>query len=465
MFDLSERLRANLDSRGLWPEGGRLLVAVSGGVDSVCLARELAALTGSPGLKLAIGHADHGLRPESTADAEWVAGLSAELGTSFFTARLPVAEEAALSGESIEMAARRLRHQFLARAARAFGADSIALGHHRDDQAELFFLRLLRGAGSEGLGGMAWRSRSTADRALWLIRPFLDVERAELARWAAAAGWEHREDLTNNDRGILRNWVRLELLPRIAAERAPGIWATAARCAELLRDDAEFVRQTAERWLARPGGRVFSGLPIAVQRAVVRQQLWAAGLEADWQLVESLRTSPGRISTGIETWVSCGAGRLVVEKLPVPDTSARERGPLSVSLDQAAGEFAGGSLTIEWRRLARGPRYPSRGARPGREWFDASRVGSRVVFRPADPGDRFRPLGFTQAAGVKDLLVNRKIAAADRRLRWLATTGDGEIFWIEGLPPGERFKVDLSTRSWLRWSWQRRPQTPPQVSP
>ena len=222
-----------------------LCVAVSGGADSVALLHSLVRLRAWLGAKppfgLAAAHFHHGIRgAEADADAAFVADLCASLRVPLATGRGDVPAEAARTGESEEMAARRLRRAFLAETAVARGAEAVATGHTLDDQAELFFLRLKRGASARGLSGMR-PFEPASGSAPARLRPFLRVRHAALADWLRADGLAWREDSTNGADGADRNRVRHRVLPAVLDAFGPSFLATLARSMDLLRDDADLL--------------------------------------------------------------------------------------------------------------------------------------------------------------------------------------------------------------------------------
>src|SRR5580658_4177539 len=165
--------------------GQKILAAVSGGVDSMVLLHALKISSAARRWKLIVAHFNHGLRGRaSDADEAFVRKAAAALKLSFVAGRADSKKYAKGSKLSIEMAGRKLRHEFLANAAQERKIKCVALAHHADDQVELFFLRLLRGAGGSGLAGMKWRSPSPVDKRITLIRPLLDYSKAELERFA-----------------------------------------------------------------------------------------------------------------------------------------------------------------------------------------------------------------------------------------------------------------------------------------
>lgn len=453
LHPLVELAHSALRRHRLWPERGPLVVAVSGGLDSVVLLRVLSQLGPAAGVPLVIAHANHGLREEAEAEAAFVAHLATQYALPLICERLPVRAAAGKSRESIEMTARRLRHAFLVRAAEAYRAQRIAVAHHAGDQAELFLLRLLRGAGGGGLGGMRPCSPSPADPRFELVRPFLEVSRDLLRDYAAVHGITHCEDASNADVRIPRNRVRHKLLPLLRREYSPAVDTLLLRTGELLGAEAEFVQGEARRWLQASRRRPFGSLAIALQRAIIREQLWALGHAADFELVERLRLHPESVAVGPEKTLQLSAGHLDSTSRRPPSFSSAE---LPVSLEAHSGQFQFGAAEIIWNRT-RSSAAPPRRPPPGRELFDAATVGPNITVRHWRPGDRFRPLGLPGPAKLQDLFVNRKIPAARRRELVVATTSAGEIFWVEGLPPGELFKVSAATTQRLRLTWRRAP--------
>lgn len=440
-----------------------MLVAVSGGVDSMVLLHLLAGQAAGRGWQLAVAHFNHRLRGRaSAADAAFVRAAVQALGWHCHNGAGDVRAHARQHGESVEMAARTLRHRFLARTARRLNCTHIALAHHADDQAELFFVRLLRGAGSAGLGGMAEVNPSPADAALTLVRPLLGVPKAALVAYAQAHGIRFREDASNASPDIIRNRIRHRLLPLLRAEFQPALDTVLARVMTTLAAEAEVTGAAAARWwrVRRPA---FARLPVAVQRACLAEALLRAGCEPGFDLIEKLRTQP-------DVPVTIRPGEQVCR---APTATAKTNGPLllvepvaSVAppappaprrLSLAAGgtaRLAFGAVRLELRRL-RGATLPPHQA--GVEFFDAAALGSHLTLRHWLPGDRFQPLGLAAPAKLQDLFTNAKIPRAERSQRVVAVAADGRICWVEGLRIGEAFKLTGATKFRWRLAWQRLP--------
>ena len=206
-------------------------LAVSGGADSTALAVVLAALQREHGFRAVILHVDHGLRPDSAADARFVKRLARELGLPFHGTRVQVVRA---RGESLEMAARRERLAFFARMVRRLKLDAIATGHHADDVAETFLMRLARGSGAAGLAGL---KRISHVNGITFIRPLLDLRDTELRDFLRRQNIAWREDATNSDTSILRNKVRHVVLPWLKANFDPRLTEHICKSAAILRGD------------------------------------------------------------------------------------------------------------------------------------------------------------------------------------------------------------------------------------
>jgi len=416
--------------------------------------------------QLTVAHFNHRLRGRSSdADEKLVGKTAAAMGLSAVVGRADVKRFTGKSKLSIEMAARKLRHEFFARAAKQRGIPTVVLAHHADDQVELFFLRLLRGAGGEGLAGMKWSAPSPVDGALTLVRPLLDVTKAELREFARENKIRFREDATNALLAAPRNRIRNELLPLLRKKYQPGLAKTVLRLMGIAGAEAEFVSQTARRWLKETGrngppGRprtprrgvpTFANLPVAVQRKVLQIGLAETGVISEFELVEQLREAPGKfVSVGSNLSAARdGAGRIELRSPSAPAFNASE---LKLKLQGRSGRAGFGGLKFRWAvRSFSGLR--GRSPHPA-EFFDADKIGGQIMLRHWRPGDRFQPIGSKSAVKLQDWFVNQKVPRARRHQLVVAATESGEIFWIEGLRIGEHFKLTAQTKRRLTWRWQ-----------
>lgn len=280
MTSLAAAVVRSLRDLGTPRPGETVVVALSGGADSVALLDALHETGRRQGFRVVAAHLDHGLRSSSATDAAFCRNLCGRFGVPLHVGTADVRGRAARDGAGLEAAAREERYAFLHLVAESETASAIALAHTRDDQAETFLLRLLRGAGSAGLGAMRMRAGR-------LIRPLLEVGRQEVLEHLRAHGLEWREDETNADMRFARNRVRHELLPYLERHFNPGVRETLARTAALLSDEHEGVAERARelyRQASRRGpegvlldGAMLSGAPRPLARQVVRAALLEAG--------------------------------------------------------------------------------------------------------------------------------------------------------------------------------------------
>jgi tRNA(Ile)-lysidine synthase len=425
-------------------------------MDSVVLLDLLHRLARDEGWRLRVAHFNHGLRAtEADRDEAWVRALAARYGLPCIGGRAAVAREALAQGISREMAGRRLRHIFLARAARDWDAARVALGHQADDQAETVLLRLLRGSGGEGLGAMGWQSPSPADPGVMLVRPLLGTTRAAIERYARGSGLTWREDRSNADCRIPRNRVRRELVPFLRKRFQPALEAVLCRAADVVGAEADYVIGVAERWRARRVRTGFERLHPAVQRQVLRLELLALGIVPGFDCIEHLRTAAGTPwPVGSGRWVAHdGRGSAGWVEGSALGFASAER---AIELAGRAGSVEFDGVQVRWHRVRRAgvDRLPPTA---GQETFDAARVGRLVVLRHWRPGDRFQPCGMPAPARLQDLFTNAKVPRSERHRRLLGVTEAGEVFWVEGLRIGESSRVRPATRTWLIWRWERAP--------
>lgn len=285
----------------------KIVVAVSGGADSLALADLLFRSRQKFGLQLCIAHYEHGLRGQiSMDDAEFVGRFAENLGLEFFCEHGDVKKFAAENKISIETAARKLRYNFLDRVRRKKNFDAIALAHHANDQAETILMRLLRGATSSGLAAMKFEFDS-AEYGL-LLRPLLRFKKFELESYCAGRGIVPRVDATNFETDATRNKIRLELLPALAKFN-PNIVDTLCRFAEVTAEETDFIDVEVKKFFPQVVTNQreilrgeFLKLHKTLQRAVVKKFLAATTGVEDFGFVhfESVRKVLEKGLAGVE---------------------------------------------------------------------------------------------------------------------------------------------------------------------
>lgn len=464
MPSLLSRVIGTIREHDLAPAGASVLAAVSGGSDSVALASLLRDAEQAGALRLvALAHFDHGLRgAASEADARFCAELAARLERPLEIGRGDVRALACARRLSLEDAARRARYAFLEEARARVGADRIAVGHTRDDQAETFLLRILRGAGTRGLAGIRPRRGP-------VIRPLLDCRREELRQYLAERGLTYCEDCTNEDRQIPRNRLRHEVLPLLRRFFNPALDATLAREASIAREDAAFLDQLADEAYARviqeSPGELRIGLaalgrePRPLARRIVHRALGvlAGGRFVGYEHVDAV-------------WRVCQEGGRVdapgqyAERIG-HEVVLKERPPRAVRLRQAPGErgetFAyrltvPGTVEVPESacRISATPAAPAELSGIDRSAFAgggpaalvaAEALTDGLVVRSREAGDRFRPAGLTGHQKLQDFLVNRKVPRRNRDRVPLVVDAENRIIWVAGHRLAEEFRVTDQT--------------------
>lgn len=434
----------------LFRPGGRVLVAVSGGPDSVALLHLLVRMRSEWHLHLGVAHFDHGLREAAREEARFVTGLARNLNLPVYLGLGDVRQLARKQKISLQMAARRLRLDFLEEVRQDHAYDHLALGHTADDQVELFFLRLLRGAGAEGLKGM-WPRTSEG-----VVRPLLAVGKEVVLAWLKAENLPYCQDQSNLSRNYLRNRVRLDLLPGLLRDYNPRLKSAVWRMMALLQEDervlAEAARQAWEqvgRWLT-PELAVLSiprleELPSGLRNRVLRLTLGRFRGPRDLgraQVQALLDLARSRRSGGCLAWGHCQVARAGAELHFFPTLPAPLSRPSAVLPGEGIVEHHSG-----WRLQAKSlaePLADSGPVLPATVWVDKGEVAFPLKLRGLLPGDRFWPAGAPGVKKMQDFLVDAKVP------RWLrphlpVITSRSRIIWVPGLRVAE--PVKLSSRS------------------
>jgi tRNA(Ile)-lysidine synthase len=445
-------LIATVRRQRLFREGETVVVAVSGGADSVALLDILARLD-LECLKLVVAHLNHCLRGEaSDGDEAFVAGLAAGYGLPFASKRVDVAALAKASKLSLEDAGRQARYSFFAQTAEIHGATSIAVAHHLDDQAETVLMRLLRGAGGAGLSGMA------SIKGL-LKRPLLQVCRADIERYLRARGITFRTDATNADPAILRNSIRHELLPRLRSYN-PNISQRLAATAEILASDQELLEELTDAAflrLAEPGpdGVVLRAEGLCEEKRGLRLRLYRRALSelrgdlrriglTHLEAIDALLLSP-RPNASLNLPAGClvkrSYGALLFRKCGVLEPA------WEIAIDGAGGYDLPSGRRLQVRQIPRPSELDPGGASVA--FLDPERAPFPWRVRSFLPGDRLAPLGMKGVKKVKDVFINGKVPLAERRLAPVIVSGD-RIVCIVGVKMGDYAKVSAETGSVVR---------------
>ena len=449
--------------------GRPLVVAVSGGPDSLALLLGLMAVPEAVRPSLRVAHFSHGLRPVAQRrDAALVEEVAARWGLPVVRGSADVAAHAREERRSLEEAGRRLRYAFLARTAQECGAGAVALGHTLDDQAETVLLRIVRGAGLRGLGAMRewtpWLDTPSGVGTV-LLRPLLEVSRAETLAVCAEAKVIPAQDATNRSMVFSRNRVRRRVLPELErlnpqVRHALARLASSAQADEALlepqaRSAVEGQESRCDRGFGWPR-RVLAALPPPLL-ARVFQGAWetlrgpgAALSRLHLEAMEALLTGPsGRrltLPAGMRFSVEYGRCTLgpAVPATPLPEEGVELHVPGSAQV---------GPWLVE---VQRSPSFPNR-KDPWTAAMDGETLGGPLAVRRRRPGDRFHPLGMDGPKRLQDFLVDEKVPRWERDAVPLVVGARG-IAWVVGHRVAAWAAVTPATREAVVISFRRREQ-------
>jgi tRNA(Ile)-lysidine synthase len=440
-----QRFIKAIKSHRLLNVGDRVIVAVSGGADSVALLDLLLAIQKPYLLDLIVAHLNHNLRGEqSDADAEFVRLLAEHHQLRFVSKKIPD-EETSARRDNLEDWARRWRYEFLCECAEGHLAQRVAMGHTMNDQAETLLMRLIRGSGTLGLGAMPPKRNDL------FIRPLLYVERREIQSYLVARGLTWREDSTNQDARLLRNRLRHELLVELRDRYNPRIVQALSSAAEILREDAEVIQSYTAALFAQnshfDGHRVvwearrLLSYPVGLQKNLIRHSLLQLREVAGSSTVGSILSllQNGKSGKVFETaTVRCRREfRTLILERPEPfPFEAKYRYALGIPSDVQVAQ-TGTRFLASLDPVAVSEQTLNR-------WefsLDRAALGRGFLIRNCEPGDTYWVPGSHSSLRVSQWLARRKVPKG-LRLTWPVITLDGKIICVKDFP----FSTDTVVR-------------------
>ena len=468
--NMLKTVRKTIENFGMLERGDHLLVAVSGGPDSVALLQALFRLSADYQLHLTAAHLNHGLRgDEAKSEQEFVRGLCAGMGITCICKTVDLQMLRKGSGKSLEEIGREERYRFLLAAAERCGARKIATGHHRDDQAETVLINLIRGSGLEGLKGIR------PVRNGQIIRPLLQVRRGKILEFLNREGLAYAVDSSNLSPVFLRNKVRNELIPELAARYNPKIVEGLCHMAEIVRGEDDYLqavaRQVLQQWGIVPGTAEtllplapFQELHEAIQRRIVKHLLEAvspSGNGIGYRHIEAvltiLRSSSQRHTTlhlprlicvdreGGVLSIRRVSGRQVRRSLNEEKLASSYSHPVEVP-GMVHLNVIGRNIRFE---VIDKPGLEEMKNRPGVAFMDFERIAPPLILRNHRPGDRIEPLGMSGMKKVKSYFIDRKIPYLLRNAIPLLVD-DRSVVWIAGERISDRVKVTERTKKVLK---------------
>ena len=451
---MTNRVKQFIEHEGLLATGNRYLVAVSGGADSVCLLLMLKEL----GYDVEAVHCNFHLRgEESRRDEDFVKQLCRQNGVPLHLTHFDTRTYAELHKVSIEMAARQLRYRYFEQLRCDIGAADICVAHHQDDSVETVLMNLLRGTGIHGLQGIQPRRGH-------VVRPLLCLSRQDIERWLRERGQAYVTDSTNLVPDVVRNQLRLNVIPellKVSPAAAASILATARRLAEAARVYDHAIGESLKRLLhdapSCSGGRdscssdsfmiVDELLREPSPESVLYEWLGPAGFSpATIEAISRALPSPlpsGREWRSATHWLVSHRGTLLLA--PAPDEEHQSPHSYSLRIPEP-GTYICHEHTKLRIAIAEGPVVRRE---PACCCVDAGKVVFPLTLRPWQQGDRFCPLGMKGSKLVSDYLTDCHLSLVDKSRQMVLCNADNTILWLVGRRPDHRFRITSRTSSTL----------------
>jgi tRNA(Ile)-lysidine synthase len=466
VLNLIEKVLDTIEENRMLKDGDKVIVAVSGGPDSICLLHVLLRLRERFSLKLIAAHVNHGLRgKDADDDAKYVEEFCHESGLEFRCIKEDIHRISAERNISDETAGREIRYEFFERLKSEYAADKIAIAHNLNDQAETVLMRIMRGTGLEGLAGI----KPVRDGVY--IRPLLTCTRAEIEDYCSRNGLKPRIDKTNLESIYARNKIRLELIPYIENNFNKDIISVLNRLAQSAKVDSEYLELETEKkykkYCKNKESKVIITKEAFLEHEAVSTRIIRMAFS---RVLGNLRNFERMHIYQVIDLQRSGTGRRLM--LPNGVTAFNDYGDISV-YRQGEDETIKGKTDAEFKLAVGVNRIEELGltvtvaeqpfedgCHDSGEYvkcFDASKVSGDISLRFRKPGDKFNPMGMDGSKKLKDIFIDMKVPQAVRDKTPLICFGD-HIAWIVGYKTSNRTKTDKSTKNMIKIRVEREEQ-------
>ncbi len=451
-----DRFKETINRWNMLKKGDRVIVACSGGPDSVTLLYLLNQIKEKYDLKIFIAHINHKLRGrESAEDEKFVRRLAGELVLSFYVKSFDIKKIAKKEKLSIEECARKVRYDYLDKLASRIKATKIALGHNADDQAETVLMRLIRGAGSLGLSGIPPVSGK-------IIRPLLDIKRKDIEKFLKKNKLLFRIDSSNLRKDYLRNRVRLELLPHLRKKYNPNIVEVLNRTALILSAQENYLRKVISKifhkFSIKGKGKISLDLnelfnyDLSLRRGMIRlaiEKIGGVSFRAGFEEIEKILSLARQRKSGKRVFLDRSMlAEVSSDFLNFYRMEKREKA-LSVILPGSV-KSDGFGISLDSQVIPRGNlREKLRSDDQMTAYLDWDKLKPPFILRNPEAGDKFRPLGMKGTKTLKSFLTDLKVPRYEKDKVMVLTSRD-EILWVIGYRIGDKFKVIAATKKVLK---------------
>ncbi|MCG2709038.1 MAG: tRNA lysidine(34) synthetase TilS [Thermodesulfovibrionales bacterium] len=447
-MDLLGQVNTAIKKHSMLFEKDRVLIGLSGGPDSVCLLHALNNLKDEYKLSLHAIYIDHGLRPdEIPAEIEFCKKLCETLGVPFLTKSVDVKSYAKEYCLNKQEAARELRYKIFEDVALEIGSSRIALAHNADDQAETFFMRILRGAGQKGLSGIPpVRGK--------IIRPLIEIERKDIEEFLDGISQSFIVDSSNLKKDYFRNWLRLAVMPEFKRQN-PELIRTISRTSEIIREEDNYleliVTKTLMRLIPKKTDRTIELflVPLETMDRVILRRVLRRAIDAVKGLrgigfvhIEDIIELVKRGNSGDRIYLPKGI-RVIkgYSTLILTSEQPSKLGAYSLNVPEELALKESGILIKS--SFADSAEIPCDGK--SKVIIDAERIKLPLVVRARKSGDLFYPFGFGKRKKLQDFFVDEKIPRDERDSIPIVLSGN-DVVWIAGYRADERFKVMSETK-------------------
>jgi tRNA(Ile)-lysidine synthase len=472
MKSLDSKILENIENSGMFGNGDKVLIAVSGGADSIALLYLLADLKERLGIDLAIGHLNHSARgDESDEDAQFVSRIGTSLGIKTFIEKIDVSNEQKKLKTSFQESGRIVRRKFLESTLDAIGGNKIALGHIADDQVETFLINLLRGSGLKGLGGMDQING-------FYVRPLLNCFKSEIHEYLLQRGLKHRFDKSNSKKDYLRNRIRLDLIPNIEKNFNPNFKENLLGTIDIIRDEDNYLKdsidsifknvlmpdagldESFDKSLRLSAPKILD-YPASIRRRLLRHaiNLIKGDLRSyTFSHIQSIITLMEKGISGKEICLPSGLvakfndNYLKIYKTPgtknriiTTDTDLSICVPLNIP-----GHTSISGSPVRFTSYLASSRE-SNTSQPDSNIaeLDYEKTGLNIQIRFPKPGDSFIPLGMLGSKKLKSFFIDTKTPREERKVVPILTTASNEIIWIFGKRISNSYRVTENTKKIL----------------
>lgn len=428
-----KKLINTVNAHALLAKGQEVLVAVSGGVDSMVLLHALY----KAGYKCTAAHVNFCLRGnESDKDEALVKEYTQKLNVPCLSISFDTTTFAKENKLSIEMAARQLRYDWFSKVCSEKGITAVAVGHHKDDQVETFFMNLVRGSGLKGLSGIRYKNNM-------LVRPLLDVNRTEILNYAKTENIPWREDESNKDDSFQRNKYRLSILPEIK-QINPGLDETIIRTLKKMKEGNQIISRYVELWsgmyLKEEDNTIY--IPILPLKesdgpsTVLHELISPYGYNESQieDIIAQMEDASGKI-------FYAGNKRLIIDRFELILTNLEENSATFTIGEDLNTEHLPIKLQLSKRIPNTSEKIPSS---KNKVWFDAAQLSFPLTLRKWDKGDTFRPFGMKGSKKLSDYFIDEKLSQLEKEQAWVLCSSE-RIIWLVGYRTDDRVKISSYT--------------------